>query len=154
MAYERVNWQDYPSKATPLNAENLNKMDEGIANLDAESESLKAFGNEGKLVYVHDGGLDTLEPSNLDLHVGSPTVVTEAAQMTDSSKIYVYNGDWYSYDGEQWVDRGPFNEPEIVTDKELTVSDRPADGKVVGDRLETKANIDGAYDAMTVGSAS
>ena len=143
MAYERVNWQDYPSKATPLNAENLNKMDEGIANLDAESESLKAFGNEGKLVYVHDGALDTLEPSNLDLHVGSPTVVTEAAQMTDSSKIYVYggsetgytNGHWYYYNGSAWADGGAFNEPEIETDKTLSVSDKAADGKYTGSTI-------------------
>ena len=34
MAYTRVNWQDSPSHATPLSAENLNVMDEGIKNLD------------------------------------------------------------------------------------------------------------------------
>lgn len=32
MAYERVNWENLPSKKTPVNADNLNKMDEGIAN--------------------------------------------------------------------------------------------------------------------------
>lgn len=32
MAYERVNWENLPSKNTPVNADNLNKMDEGIAN--------------------------------------------------------------------------------------------------------------------------
>ena len=35
MAYTRVNWQNSPSHATPLSAENLNVMDEGIENLDA-----------------------------------------------------------------------------------------------------------------------
>lgn len=30
MAYTRVNWEDLPSTDTPINAENLNKMDEGI----------------------------------------------------------------------------------------------------------------------------
>lgn len=30
MAYTRVNWEDLPSTETPINAENLNKMDEGI----------------------------------------------------------------------------------------------------------------------------
>ena len=34
MAYTRVNWQNSPSHATPLSAENLNVMDEGIKNLD------------------------------------------------------------------------------------------------------------------------
>lgn len=33
MAYERVNWENLPSKNTPVNADNLNKMDEGIAEL-------------------------------------------------------------------------------------------------------------------------
>ena len=32
MAYERVNWENLPSTKTPVNADNLNKMDEGIAN--------------------------------------------------------------------------------------------------------------------------
>lgn len=35
MAYTRVNWQNSPSHATPLSAENLNVMDAGIAGLDA-----------------------------------------------------------------------------------------------------------------------
>ena len=30
MAYERVNWENLPSKNTPVNADNLNKMDEAI----------------------------------------------------------------------------------------------------------------------------
>lgn len=34
MAYTRVNWQNSPSHATPLSAENLNVMDAGIASLD------------------------------------------------------------------------------------------------------------------------
>lgn len=36
MAYKRVNWEDAPSEKTPLNAENLNVMDQGIENLDKE----------------------------------------------------------------------------------------------------------------------
>ena len=36
MAYERVNWENLPSKNTPVNADNLNKMDEGIANIDTK----------------------------------------------------------------------------------------------------------------------
>ena len=32
MAYERVNWENLPSTNTPVNAKNLNKMEEGIAN--------------------------------------------------------------------------------------------------------------------------
>lgn len=31
MAYEPITWQDAPSTATPLSAENLNHMEEGIS---------------------------------------------------------------------------------------------------------------------------
>lgn len=31
MAYERVNWENLPSTKTPVNEDNLNKMDKGIA---------------------------------------------------------------------------------------------------------------------------
>jgi len=34
MAYTRVNWEDLPSTDTPINAVNLNIMDEGIYDLD------------------------------------------------------------------------------------------------------------------------
>ena len=34
MAYTRVNWEDLPSTDTPINAANLNKMDEGIKDLE------------------------------------------------------------------------------------------------------------------------
>lgn len=36
MSYTRVNWQNKPSTATPINATNLNTMDAGIAALDTE----------------------------------------------------------------------------------------------------------------------
>ena len=36
MAYERANWENLPSKNTPVNADNLNKMDEGIKDLETE----------------------------------------------------------------------------------------------------------------------
>ena len=31
MAYEKVGWKDYPDKTTPINAQNLNHMDDQIA---------------------------------------------------------------------------------------------------------------------------
>ena len=38
--YQRVNWEDLPEKTTPINAENLNKMDEGLAGLYHDLESV------------------------------------------------------------------------------------------------------------------
>lgn len=40
MAYKRVNWENLPSKNTPVNADNLNKVDEGIANAVEKSDLL------------------------------------------------------------------------------------------------------------------
>ena len=38
--YERINWEDLPSKNTPINAENLNKMDKAINDLDNKIEEM------------------------------------------------------------------------------------------------------------------
>ena len=40
--YERVNWQDYPNTPTPLNSDNLNNMDNGLASLYADVADLEA----------------------------------------------------------------------------------------------------------------
>lgn len=38
--YQRIYWEDLPERTTPVNAENLNKMDEGIAGLYHDLESV------------------------------------------------------------------------------------------------------------------
>lgn len=38
--YSRINWEDLPERTTPINAENLNKMDAGIAGLYSDLESV------------------------------------------------------------------------------------------------------------------
>ena len=38
--YARLNWQNTPSVATPMNATNLNKMDKGIDDLDNAIEAI------------------------------------------------------------------------------------------------------------------
>ena len=34
ISYDEVGWKNYPSTSTKLNAENLNKMEQGIKKLD------------------------------------------------------------------------------------------------------------------------
>lgn len=41
--YERINWENSPSTKTPINAVNLNKMDEGIGKVADETEKLKTL---------------------------------------------------------------------------------------------------------------
>ena len=36
LEYERINWEDAPSRATPLSADNLNQMDNALAALYAD----------------------------------------------------------------------------------------------------------------------
>lgn len=45
--YERINWENLPSKNTPINAENLNKMDEAIDKLDDKIVELEENGGSG-----------------------------------------------------------------------------------------------------------
>ena len=42
MAYERVNWENLPSTKTPVNATNLNKMDEGIDQIENDFKNAGA----------------------------------------------------------------------------------------------------------------
>lgn len=85
---------------------------------------------------------------------GTPNMVTTAAQMTDTDKIYVYvgseagwnNGHWYYYDAgtSAWVDGGVYNSTAFVTDTTLTEAGKAADAEAVGDALALKADLAGA----------
>lgn len=48
MSYTPINWKDYPDKTTPVSAENLNHMDQGILNNDTEIGRIKESINEQK----------------------------------------------------------------------------------------------------------
>ena len=61
MAYERVNWENLPSTKTPVNADNLNKMDEGIANAVEKSDLLNLIYPVGS-IYM---SVNNTSPANL-----------------------------------------------------------------------------------------
>ena len=62
LKYERINWEDAPSTATPLNAENLNTMDNAIAAL---------FSYLGELEEIVDN-LSQQDASNMTATFGEP----------------------------------------------------------------------------------
>ena len=74
---------------------------------------------------------------------GYPFTASTTADMTDTSKIYVYvgsedgytNGDWYYNNGEEWVSGGTYNSAAVETDKTLSLANVPADAKNVGSAL-------------------
>lgn len=79
---------------------------------------------------------------------GSPLTASAAADMIDTSKVYVYTGDetgytaghWYYYNGTAWADGGVYNSIAFQTDTTLTLPDHAADAKATGDALATKAD--------------
>jgi hypothetical protein len=75
--------------------------------------------------------------------VGTPLVANSVLDMTDINKIYVYTGneqgytkgDWYYYNGTEWVSGGVYNSTAFETDKTLTIEGAAADAKAAGDWL-------------------
>lgn len=51
MAYKQIGWKDYPDKTTPMNAQNLKHMEDGIVANDA------AIGDVSKISGIDDGTL-------------------------------------------------------------------------------------------------
>lgn len=86
--------------------------------------------------------------------VGSPLKADTVSEMTDDTKIYIYTGSetgytaghWYYYNGSSWEDGGVYNSAGINTDKTLSVEDKAADGKAVGDELtDLKSDLNQNY---------
>lgn len=77
---------------------------------------------------------------------GHATTANTAADMTDTTRIYVYTGsesgytagNWYYYDGSAWVSGGQYTDGvQFETDTTLSVSGKAADAEVVGDELNS-----------------
>lgn len=75
--------------------------------------------------------------------VGAPLSASTAAEMTDTTKIYVYTGsesgytagNWYYYDGSTWISGGVYNSTAFEADTTLSISGAAADAKTTGDAL-------------------
>lgn len=72
-----------------------------------------------------------------------PRAANTYADMTDTSRIYIYtgsepgytNGDWYYYNGTSWVSGGAYNTAAVRIDDTLALPGVAADAKKVGDSI-------------------
>ncbi len=78
MEYKKINYKDFPSTKTPLNAENLNKMDEAIFYLCQEEE--KSSKTVEKLVKFKDSAEKDI--SQLKEYVPASAVIDEEERQT------------------------------------------------------------------------
>ena len=86
MAYSRVNWENTPSHVTPLDADNLNQMDEAIANIDEELGRVgtKAVNLEARTGAIEDE-LEELDPYAKSM--GAKTLVHDTAISTLQGQV-------------------------------------------------------------------
>ena len=68
------------------------------------------------------------------LTTATPLAASSTSEMTDTTRIYVNttDGHWYWYDGADWQDGGAYESTVIETDKDLSISDKAADGFATG----------------------
>ena len=100
--------------------------------------------------------------------IGTPLVAQTKAEMTDTSKVYVYtgseagmiNGNWYYHNGTAWVSGGVYNAVAVQTDTTLSISGKAADAKATGDKItalgdasmQTRASLTAGIDLNSLKS--
>ena len=128
MEYVKKNWQNTPSTNTPINADNLNHIEQGIYDAQSTANAAQELASETE------AKLDALQARE---------TTSTAAGMTDTTKAYIYTGSeagynyghWYYWNGSAWTDGGVYNSAGVNTDTTLSVSGAPADSKATGDEV-------------------
>ena len=123
----------------------------------AASQSAEQLSSAVTQVEANTADISNLK-QNIKTFVGSPLVASAAAEMTDTTRVYVYVGsetgytfgNWYYYDGTSWVSGGVYNATAVNTDKTLTQEDQPADAKKTGDEItDLKQDLSDITDTQT-----
>lgn len=105
--------------------------------------------NDSNKIWVKDESADEILVPTMDEFnefknkYSSPLTASTVSAMMDNTRIYVYtgsetgyvNGNWYYYDGDNWVSGGVYNSVAVDTDDTLSIADKAADAKAVGDEM-------------------
>lgn len=113
---------------------NLNGRDVATDQAAIDTNTQKIEAAESNITTIQ-GDITTLQHA-----YAGPLKASTVAGMTDTTKVYVYTGsetgytagNWYYYDGTDWVSGGVYNATALETDKTLTVSGAAADAAVTG----------------------
>jgi len=135
ISFSKLTWENLPARTTALSAQNLNRIENGIA------DSVNG-------VNTNSHSIAELQTRISQIASGSPTPVATVAEMTDESAVYLYTGsetgytagNWYYYDGSAWTSGGTYG--GATTSTTFNQHGVPADDFAVGEALATKADAD------------
>ena len=151
MAYNKINWEDAPSTATPLDAENLNHMDDGIySNSKALNDKLNKM------------PFDTVPTKDSPNYITSGTVYDSVSKKADKESTLAGYGITDAYDKtyldralKNKLDKMPFdttpkvNSPNYITSGTLYNS-VSALNQTIATKYD-KSNIDSGTGSLTPG---
>lgn len=83
--FERLHWENYPSESTPIDADNLNRLEEGVAGLYSDISEIEEKLSDGVGEYVTDWLDEHVTPVGSAVVVDDSLVVQGAA--ADSKKV-------------------------------------------------------------------
>lgn len=83
--FERLHWENYPSESTPIDADNLNRLEEGVAGLYSDISEIEEKLSDGVGEYVSDWLDEHVTPVGSAVVVDDSLVVQGAA--ADSKKV-------------------------------------------------------------------
>ena len=89
MAYKKVGWKDYPDTTTPVNATNLNQMDEGIAAVDQELTTQKENATDMQ------DTIDQLNTGLSELNIKMESTLTYSTTEVNTQKKWINGKDIY-----------------------------------------------------------
>ena len=112
--YTRVNWQNAPSTATPVNAENLNIMDKGIADAHSQLAQMDKGIADAHSQLAQKANQEFVNQQIANVASGTPKGAFETLQQlqnahpTGTTGIFVISADgkWYYWNNSSWVPGG------------------------------------------------